>query len=364
MQFYKTIIRPTLFLGDPERMHNRSIHALNWIGNRSFANRWLASMFNVDDQRLNQEYFGLKFSNPVGLAAGFDKNGQGVQAAQNLGFGYLEIGSISHGASLGNPIRPRLFRIPKDKGTIVFYGVPNDGAEKVADRLKSFDLAVPLGVNLVETNTGKAWTPEETILDIVSAAKPFIGLADYITLNLNCPNTSEGKGPFEQKKYLMALLQNLKDIPNISPTLLKVTATSDPSTINHYLESASEFDFIKGFIFNLPPGNPYQLRTSPQKLKKMKGAVSGLPTQNLMNQTIKTWYRRIDNNRWILVGSGGIFSAEDAYQKIKYGASLIQLYTGLIYEGPGLVKRINNGLIRLMESDGINHISEVIGAED
>jgi dihydroorotate dehydrogenase (fumarate)/dihydroorotate dehydrogenase len=364
MNLYQSILRPLLFTIDPERAHNQALRRLQWAGDRPAVLSWMDRMFSFEDDRLAQDYFGLHFPNPIGLAAGFDKNGVGIEAMQHLGFGALEIGSVSNGASAGNPIRPRLFRIPKDKGTIVFYGVPNDGAEKIANRIRDNRLRIPLGINLVETNTGKAWTAAETIEDMVRAAQPFLGIADYFALNLNCPNTAGGEGPFEDRAQLIDLLQGYRDYPDMAPTFLKVTATSEERMIDHYLEAAADFDFVKGIIFNLPPGNPYQLKTDKRKLAKMKGAVSGLPTQARMDHAIQTWRRRMDKKRWIIIGSGGIFTAEDAYRKIKLGASLLQLYTAMIYEGPGVVKQIKQGLVRLMEQDGVRHISEVAGTEN
>lgn len=364
MNLYKSILRPLLFTTDPERAHNQTLRRLQWAAGRPAVLSWMDRAFVFEDDRLAQDYFGLHFANPIGLAAGFDKNGVGNEAMQYLGFGALEIGSVSNGASAGNPKRPRLFRIPKDRGTIVFYGVPNDGAEKIAARIRDQRLRIPLGVNLVETNSGEAWTPAQTIEDMVRAAKPFVGIADYFALNLNCPNTAGGEGPFEDRAQLIDLLQGYQNYPDMAPTFLKVTATSEERMIDHYLEAAADFDFVKGVIFNLPPGNPYQLKTSKRKLASMKGAVSGLPTQARMNRAIETWYRRMDTKRWIIIGSGGIFTAEDAYWKIKLGASLLQLYTALIYEGPGVVREIKQGLAGLMERDGVRHVSEVIGVEN
>lgn len=364
MNLYQSILRPILFASDPEWAHNQTLSCLQWAAARPPVLSWMDSAFSFEDERLAQNYFGLHFNNPIGLAAGFDKNGVGIEAMQHLGFGALEIGSVSNGASEGNPMRPRLFRIPNDKGTIVFYGVPNDGAEKIADRIREKRLRIPLGVNLVETNTGKAWTPAQTIEDMVRAAEPFLGVADYFALNLNCPNTAGGEGPFEDRAQLIDLLQGYQNYPDMAPTFLKVTATSEERMIDHYLQAAADFDYVKGVIFNLPPGNPYQLKTSKRKLAKMKGAVSGLPTQAMMNQAIQTWYRRMDKKRWIIIGSGGIFTAKDAYRKIKLGASLLQLYTAMIYEGPGVVRRIKQGLVRLMEEDGVKSLAEVIGVEN
>ncbi|GJM28279.1 MAG: dihydroorotate dehydrogenase 2 [Cyclobacteriaceae bacterium] len=319
--------------------------------------------FGVNNPGLNQEYFGLNFKTPVGLAAGFDKNGYAVKALQHLGFGYLEIGSISNRPSAGNQTRPRLFRIPQDRGIIVNYGVPNDGAKSIAHALRDIKLSIPLGVNVVETNTGSSCPVEETIEDIIQAVQPFTSLASYISVNLNCPNTN-GEQPFDEKANLMALLNAFNHIRDIPPLLLKVTVTSDPVKIDGFLDVASQFDFVKGFIFNLASGNPHHLKTSSVKLDKMSGAVSGLPVKTVMNQAIKSWYRMIDPNQWIIIGSGGIFEAQDAYEKIKLGASLLQLYTSLIYEGPGVVNNINKGLLLLMERDGIKNIAEAIGTDN
>jgi dihydroorotate dehydrogenase (fumarate)/dihydroorotate dehydrogenase len=248
---------------------------------------------------------------------------------------------------------------------VVFDGVPNHGAEAVARRLSGVRLPAPLGVNLVETNTGAPTDPEHVIEELTLAAKPFLSIADYITLNLNCPNTSAGKSPFDDPANLRRLLEGYSDYERMPPVFVKVVPTTDPATIDSMLMAIDPFPFVKGVSFGLPSGKPYPgLATPPDMLDRRPGTLCGRPVTPLVNASIRAWYGRIDRSRHVLVGVGGIFSAEDAYEKIRLGATLTQLYTALIYHGPGLVRRINEGLLRLMDQDGFRHITEAVGVNN
>ena len=362
------LIRPLLFRLDPEWIHRATLTAVGKAGRIPPVRRLLQGLLTVDNPRLRVEAGGLAFPNPVGLAAGFDKNGVAMEGLASAGFGFVEVGSVSAHPSEGNPGRPRLFRVPEDEAIVVNYGVPNDGAEAVARRFASArppGPPVPLGINLVETNTGRPAGAEEVVGELVAAMRPFLGLADYATLNLNCPNTTSGQSPFDDPGTLGSLLSGYADYDIMPPTFLKVVPTTDPATIEGTLAAMDPFPFVKGIVFGLPTGKPYEgLKTPPQVLDRMAGTLCGRPTRALIDASIQAWYPRMDRGRHVIVGTGGIFTAEDVYRKIRLGATLVQVYTALVFHGPGLVKRINRGLLRLMARDGLDRIIDAVGVDN
>ena len=362
MSPYTLLLRPLLFRFDAERAHEAALSAASAAGASALGRAALRSVYGFEDERLATEVAGLRFPNPLGLAAGFDKNGRGVQALSRLGLGHVEVGSVSARPSRGNP-RPRLFRLPADEAIVVNYGVPNDGADAVARRVSARPLPVPLGVNLVETNSGRPAPADEVIAELAEAARAFAGPADYLTLNLNCPNTTAGASPFDDPAAVAALLARLAAVDGLPPVFLKITARTDPAFIEALLEAVDPFPLVAGFLFNLPPGKDYALRTPAAEVDPLPGTLCGSPARGLLDETIRAWYGRIDRGRHRIIGSGGIASAEDAWRKIRLGASLLQLYTGLVYHGPGLARRINRGLVRLLEADGLSHVSEVVGLD-
>ena len=364
MSLYRRAVRPLLFRLDPERAHNGAIALGAALGRTGFGAAAVGRLFRFEDQRLRQQVAGMTFANPVGLAAGFDKSGRAVRGLASIGFGSIEVGSVSARSSRGNAERPRLFRLPADEAIAVYYGVPNDGAEVVARRLARSRVDVPLGVNLVETNTGVPVPAGEVMAELSEAAAAFSGVADYLALNLNCPNTGGGRSPFDDGGMIRELLGLLASIPGLPPVFLKLTASADPGRRDGVLEEIDGFPFVKGIIFNLPPGIPRQgLKTPAAELARMPGTLCGPPVRELVNRAIRAWYPCLDHSRHVIVGSGGISSAEEAYEKIRLGATLLQLYTALVFRGPGIVREINRGLCRLLERDGFSHLGEAVGAD-
>ena len=314
------------------------------------------------DQALPCDVCGLHFENPVGLAAGYDKNGSAVRGLAALGFGFLEIGSISAEFSAGNP-KPRLFRLPERECIIVCYGLPNLGAEAVARGLEGVKLPVPLGINLVNTNRLREETDDDIIGDYCRSAGVLAGHADYLVLNLSCPNTDSGRAFFGERGHVVRLLERLgEDAPRV-PLFLKVSPLGGVAAIESVLEAASGFDFVSGFIFNTPSGKPEALGLSEAQQRAMPGAVTGPIHEPMMNEAIANLYQRMDRDRYVIIGIGGIFTAEDAYRKIRLGASLVQLLTALVYRGPGVVRTINEGLAELLQRDGFANVSEAVGAD-
>jgi len=366
MNFYKTLLKPLLFRFDPEWIHDRLI---GWGGVMEHFPPLLKVMsrfYGFTDPRLETRLLGVRFPNPVGLAAGFDKNGRIVPFLAALGFGFIEIGSVSFDPSEGNP-KPRLFRLPLDEAVVVHYGLPNEGAPRIHARLRRVypEVPVPLGVNLVNTNRGPERLPRsygEIVDDYVQSARLLKDTADYLCLNLSCPNTEAGKDFFLQKDPMRDLLSAMEEIRLPCPLFLKVSPAGGVVGIETLLEVVDSFSIVSGFVFNLPRGKPDNLKTPAWVWEAWPGAVSGRPVREIANSWIREMYRRMDRNRYVIIGTGGIFSAEDAYEKIKLGASLVQILTSLPYEGPGLVKRINRVLVRLLERDGFRRLSEAIGA--
>ena len=364
MGVYATLLRPLLFCVDPETAHRGAMAAGSALG---FAAGALRSLLTVSDPRLETIVAGLRFASPLGLAAGFDKNGEAIAALAGLGFGFIEIGSVSASYSPGNS-RPRLFRLPDDRAIAVAYGVPNDGAQAVARRLEHVRLPVPLGINIVKTNHGPGSPPEPDdaiIADYMQAARILAPCADYLMFNLSCPNTEDGKDFFAERSRLDAWLAALAAERLAKPIFLKVSPLGGAAAIEQLLAAVEPRDFIRGFMFNLPPVKPEQHLITPREVwAEMPGAVSGPPSAPLLDACLRECYRRMDRRRHTLFASGGISSGADAYRKIRLGASLVSLCTALVYDGPLVVRRVTRELAALLERDGIRHIVDAVGVDN
>ncbi len=363
---YQTFVCPVLFAIDAERIHNLTLRTCEIAGSSGWIRRGARASFSFCDPRLSQTIAGIHFENPIGLAAGFDKNGHAIELMGELGFGHVEIGSISAHPSQGNP-RPRLFRIREDEAIVVNYGVPNEGAEVVANRLKFKTCSVPLGINVVKTNDSRRpATDEEVLSDYASTCLRLEGYGSYINLNMSCPNSANDQNYFDDLRKVNLLLERLsRQAPKI-PVFLKLKPTMDRAVLADLIAVADQFPFVAGFGINLPAGKPIGLecRTAVSRLAELPGAVSGRPVERMINANLKLLFEVIGPcSRYKLMAAGGVYSADDAYRKIRLGASLVQLYTALIYRGPGLVKEILKGLVDLLERDGFENITDAVGAD-
>lgn len=363
---YATSLRPLLFRLDAELAHHGTVEACHWLGRLPGVPQLTRALFETNEPCLRTEGAGLSFDNPLGLAAGWDKSGRALRMIDSMGFGFAEIGSVSARPSAGNP-KPRLFRLPADRAIIVNYGLPNDGAKIVSQRLAAHRTRHPLGVNIVKTNDGPD-APPASDDDILSDYERSVSLlhphAGYLSLNLSCPNAKGGKDFFAQPGSITRLLERLAPMNIACPVFLKVAPRDDPAEHERVLAECDAFSFISGFCFNLAPGKPDTLEftTARETFAHQPGAVSGKPVEALINRCIAGLYTRMDRRRYSIIGTGGVFTAEDAYRKICLGASLVQLYTALIYEGPGVVKQINQGLARLLERDGFATVAAAVGS--
>lgn len=362
MTIYSRFIRPLAFRLDPETAHHLAIAAGARLG---WAAASLRAATRIDDDRLATDVAGLRFPNPIGLAAGLDKSGLAIRALAGLGFGSIEIGSISIDPSTGNS-KPRLWRLPDDEAIVVHYGLPNDGADVIAGRLTRVHLPVPLGINLVVTNRGPgagALNADQIIGEYVAAATAMAPYADYLMLNLSCPNTVDGRDFFADAGHLDACLAALGETMLRLPVFLKVSPLGGVEAIERMLAAAEGRDFVAGFMFNLPPVKPEGMRTPEPIWREMRGAVSGPPAAALADVCIRETFRRMDRTHHVLIGAGGVSTAADAYAKIRLGASLVQLLTALIYQGPGVVHEITTGLAQLLARDGVKNVADIVGVD-
>lgn len=348
-----SLLRPTLHLLPPEVAHHLAINALK----RGIAGHVAA----VKSPVLEVNAFGLTFPNPVGLAAGFDKNAEAISGLQSQGFGFIEIGTVTKLPQEGNP-KPRIFRLSEDKAIINRLGFNNGGIDTFTANLADRDRAR----GIVGANIGKNRDSKDTIGDYTSLLEAVYPLADYVTINVSSPNTA-GLRDLQQKKHLHGLLAAIMETRRTLaadhhrnvPLLLKISPDID-DVVKEEVAEVSLNHGIDGMII----GNTTIRR--PTTLKSLQrseaGGLSGTPLFALSTQVLSDMYR-LTQGRIPLIGVGGIASGADAYAKIRAGASMIQLYTALTYQGFGLVKKINQRLIELLERDDFSHISEAVGLD-
>lgn len=339
---YKTIIRPVFFKFDPEKIHHFTFSMLKFYQRIGFGSVF-RSVYNIENPRLERELFGLKFPNPVGLAAGFDKDAKLYKELSNLGFGFIEIGTVTPKPQAGNET-PRLFRLKEDSAIINRMGFNNGGVEEAVERLKNN----PKGKRrvLIGGNIGKnKSTPnEDAVNDYITCFDKLFDYVDYFVVNVSSPNTPNLR-ELQEKKPLTDLLQRLQDRNNSKvkrkPILLKIAPDLTDDQLLDIIDIVSVTN-IDGVIAT----NTTIARDGLSSVNKSEiGGLSGKPLTKRATEVIRFLSEK-SNNAFPIIGVGGIHSEEDALEKLNAGASLIQLYTGFIYEGPGLIKRINNALLR------------------
>ncbi len=308
--------------------------------------------------------FGLEFRNPVGLAAGFDKNGIAVPALSALGFGFVEVGTVTSEPQPGNP-KPRLFRLPEDRALINRLGFNNSGASQLAENLKRHRPSCVLGVNIGKS---RSVAVEDAIPDYLKSFDAVYDIADYIAVNVSSPNTPNLR-ELQRADLLTELLQSLQkrnaelaraNSGRSRPLLLKIAPDLDQPQIESIIEVALRTN-ISGIIATNTTVAREGLRTSAVEVQACgEGGLSGAPLRERSNQVISLAHQ-LTRGELPIIGVGGIFTAEDAWDKICAGASLIQLYTGFIYEGPGVAKRINEGLLEILRREHFKSIDEAVG---
>lgn len=358
---YKNLLKQIFFLRDPEKMHEGMVSLGNFLGKYPAGQKIISFLFTYQNPALEQNILGIHFGNPVGLAAGFDKNAQLTQIAGKLGFGFEEVGSITALPCRGNP-KPRLWRLKKSRGIIVNYGLKNDGAEKIYNRLKNLRFEMPLGISIAKTNSTEVIGLEKEVADYVRSFEIFKDIGDYFTLNISCPNTCGGTS-FVEPGALEKLLHELNKIEIKKPVFIKIPPDLPLEAADKIIAACRNFSIIKGFIISNLTKNRDIIAADRKELEKVDrgvGGISGKAMEHLADNMIGYIYKQTRGN-YVIMGCGGIFSAEDAYKKIKLGANLVQLITGMIFEGPQLIGQINKGLVELIRKDGLKNIAEAVG---
>jgi dihydroorotate dehydrogenase len=318
---------------------------------------------NVD--MLSQTIQGLHFRNPIGLSAGFDKNFELPPMMRAIGFGFMEGGSVTSRPCAGNP-RPWFHRLPRSKSLVVHAGLANQGVEVIAARIQAYAPKLiddfPLNISVAQTNAPHVATEDDAIQDIVDCLRHVqrSGVGRMVTINISCPNTYNGE-PFTSPGMFERLLKEVDTLRLQQPVFIKMPNHLPWRDVSKLLTVAKRHDVSGVTVSNLAKREAGVQLADPLP-DSVRGGLSGKPTWEKSNELIKKTYQHY-GDRFIIIGVGGVFSAEDAYTKIRLGASLVELITGMVFEGPQLIGQINKGLAALLERDGFANVSEAIGVD-
>ena len=341
---YKILVRPVLFLFDPEKVHHFTFSLIRFLCKIPFVASIFRGMYQIEDKRLERTLFGITFKNPVGLAAGFDKNAVLYNELANFGFGFIEIGTVTPLGQIGNP-KKRLFRLKDDKGIINRMGFNNDGLEVAIEQLKKNKEKLIIGGNIGKNTQTK---PENYTADYEACFKGLHPYVDYFVLNVSCPNVGS-HAKLNDKDYLLELISAVQKLNNQEviqkPILLKIAPDLNNNQLDEIIELVAETK-IDGVIASNTSTTRDNLKASDELLKEIgNGGLSGQPIKAQSTKVIQ-YLSKNSNKSFPIIGVGGIHSAEDAIEKINAGADLVQIYTGFIYEGPNLIKEINKALLK------------------
>jgi len=365
------VMRPMIFLMDPEQAHYSMKRIGVFLGSNFITKAFTSLLFDYGHKSLNVEVDGIEYRNPIGLSAGFDKDGELTKIYPNLGFGLAELGSITGEICPGNPGK-RLFRMVKSKSIVVWYGLNNMGAEKLSARLEGQKFGrLRVGINAALSNMSSEFDLDSSIADYLKTMTLFKDIGDYYTVNISCPNTQEGE-PFVDRASLDALLTaintHIRPITN-KPIYVKLAADMSVDEIDTIVDACVEHKMEGVVCTNLakPKYNtehrPEEYPTTKGLLPAGKGAMSGLPLQRISTNVVRHVYRRT-RGQLTIIGVGGIFNARDAYEKITSGASLCHMITTMIFDGPQNINEINRGLVKLLKADGFSTIAEAVGSRN
>ncbi|MFA6392919.1 MAG: dihydroorotate dehydrogenase (quinone) [Candidatus Paceibacterota bacterium] len=377
---YRKIIKPILFKFPADDVHNFFLKSGNYLGRKKFMKNFLRSIFVYENASLEQKvlslpkqgFGGISFKNPVGLAAGFDYDADLINVLPSVSFGFHTIGSVTYLPYAGNPA-PMLGRLPKSKSLLVNKGFKSMGMESVLNKISESlrerpaeEAGIPLGISIGSTN--QQYKKIEDMADDVCASFALAletSYFDYFELNISCPNlinVENLKEKFDDHIGFSILLNKLSYLNINKPLFIKMHAEKSVEETLALLEIAKNYKWVSGVTMS----NLVKNRANPNLDKEEvrlagKGNFSGKPTEELANNLISAVYEKY-KDRFIIIGCGGIFTGADAYEKIKRGATLVQMITGMIYEGPSVIGKINKDLVKLLKKDGYKNISEAIGA--
>ncbi|PIE45576.1 MAG: dihydroorotate dehydrogenase (quinone) [Gammaproteobacteria bacterium] len=362
--FYKGVMKPFIFLMKPEKAHDVFKAVGVKLGTNPVTLFITKLLFSYHHKMLNTTVDGVFYESPVGLSAGFDKDGELTKIYPRLGFGLAELGSFTGEVCPGNPgAGNRLFRLKKSKSILVWYGLNNQGSEKISKRLRNVDFGkLRVGISAAKSNLTPCFVLEQSVADYVKTMQAFKDVGDYYTLNISCPNTQDGE-PFVIKKNLDALLTaaNENRVEG-KPIYVKLAADMSIDEVNAIVDGVMEHGIDGVVLTNLakPAFNDEYIK---EELTFHKGGLSGLPLQRISTDVIRHVYRRT-RGQITIIGVGGIFTAQDAFEKITSGANLVHLITAMIFDGPQSVSEINRGLVKLLKKNGYSSIEEAVGVNN
>jgi dihydroorotate dehydrogenase len=348
---YKQILKRIFFMFDPELMHVTFVELGKILGKYSITKKIINLMYNYRNPVLRQRLAGIEFPNPVGVAAGFDKSAQIISIIEDVGFGFEEAGSVTARPHDGN-VGKRLERVIPKKSLWVNFGLNNKGVNEISKRLQGKKYRIPYGISVAKTNCMETANDKVGLKDYIHTLNKLnsMNIGSFYVLNISCPNAFGGQ-PFSRPEAYAALLKQVSKLKITKPIFVKLSPDLSDKEINKII-SISNKHKIAGFIIS----------NLTKKHDRNKGGMSGKYLEARANEMLRYVYQKT-RGKYILVGVGGIFSASDAYKKIKLGASLVQLITGMIYEGPNLISEINQGLVDLLHRDGYRNIREAVGKD-
>ncbi len=359
---YKKLVRPVLFVQNAERVHDFTLKLLAHVSRDAFICNTVGKFFSAPE--LPVELFGLKFPNPVGLAAGVDKFAVAVPIWEKLGFGFCELGGVTWHPQPGNP-SPRIFRAVTDEAIVNRMGFNNDGAEALAQKLTEWKKSGrwpkhPVGINLGKSKV----TPlEKAAEDYANSFRALRELADFFVVNVSSPNTP-GLRQLQDKSALDEILAALQQENSLrKPILVKIAPDLSFEALDEILELAKTRNVSGIVATNTTVSRPQTNDSHLQKIYSETGGLSGKPLRARSTEIIRHIYKQT-RGQLPIIGVGGVFNADDAWEKFSAGASLIQIYTGMIYEGPAIAKTIVHGLICKMEREGIRDLKEIAGSKN
>ncbi len=355
---YRRLLKPLLFRLDAETVHERVSGLGAWLGRSAVTRGLTRTMFGYDHPSLRTTVAGIALANPIGLSAGFDKEGKLLDIIPEVGFGFLEIGSVTGTPSPGNP-KPRLWRLPRSQSLVVNYGLNSSGSAAVAERLRRRRCRTPLAISIAKANIPACDGVAEGIADYVTAGRNLRGLGDLRVINISCPNAIDGE-PFTEPANLERLLSSLDPLLRDLPVFIKLPVDLPLGQLDELLAVAQAHP-VTGFICaNLSKDRRQTVLR--ETVVPPRGGLSGKPIEQRANDVLAHVYRRT-GGRQPLIGVGGVFTAADAYRKIRLGASLVELITGMIFRGPSVVSEIKRGLVTLLERDGFASIGQAVGVD-
>jgi dihydroorotate dehydrogenase len=373
LDIYQTAIRPFLFdliKADPESLHTSTIRSLSWLGDKinSPGNNWMRHSLQkslcFSDERLQQNLFNSSFPNPVGLAAGFDKDGIAAPVWGSLGFGFAELGTVTFHPQPGNP-SPRLFRLPLDSAALNRMGFNNLGAETMAARLtelrQNLDLPIPIGINLGKSKI----TPLEAAAeDYWNSFRLLKDCGEYFVVNVSSPNTPGLRSLQDSASLGLILAALQQENTSQKPIFVKIAPDLEWEAISEIINLATSYNLAGIIATNTTIRRDNLITQTIAKTGKPPqeeaGGISGAPVRDRSTEIIRYIYQQTQG-KIPIIGVGGIFTPEHAWEKITAGASLVQIYTGWLYEGPWMIRRILQGLLDKLETQGLTSISQAIG---